>query len=507
MVKKNKPADLSHLHTLFSDRLFFQRLSELGIFIRDMDQGLLLTSSFWSQMGYDSDPDFTWKEKLHPDDKNRFEEVWEAFFSGKLPKIQLEYRILDSKGQYHWVSGTILVLSYDKNSRVKTYIGMDFSMNEIRSRLDHIDQSQRMASDSLHDLLQIQTTMKDLFQVASLVEYWDKLLEKFLDLDSWTYSLFIRPVDIELNHDSPTDLVMSAWLQNQETGIQQVSLVHTYPENLWSSLVNYINRHNRPRYGRSLPIPLRRFVQTLFVENPKGDDFSPNWMVIPFTFQRTTIGVLLFGIRNGTQVPAEAVRQIILMSDHWQSSYEKIIEISSLEKIAKQDDLTSVMGRRGFHLIAEQWFVDQRPFLLIIIDIDNFKTFNDSFGHAMGDTIILEVVSAMTYALSNVNHAIGRFGGDEFMAVIECLDASMGCTSTELIRHMLQLATERKALPQVTLSIGAAHSREGFTSLSAIFSSADARLLSAKRMGRNRIVWENESCKDLELQVRQFEEM
>jgi len=496
-----------HLQPLLSDPIFFERLSELGIFIRDMDQGLLLTSSFWRQLGYDADPDFTWIEKIHPDDKNRFEELWDDFYSGKLPIVKVDYRLRDSKGKYHWVSCTNLALALDKDSRVKTYIGMDFSMNEIKTRLDDIEKSQRITSDSLQDLLHIQTTMKDLFQAVNEVAFWDRLVKKFLDFDFWTYGLFIRPVDSELNQESPKDLVLSAWLQTPDAGPQQKSVLHTFPKNLWVTFNRHMNRYPQPRYGNSLPVVIKDFVLSLFPDHSDGSGSKITWMTVPFRYQQTTIGVLLFGVSNTNQVPADGVRQMLLMSDHWQSPYEKILEISSLEKIAKQDDLTAVMGRRGFHLVAQQWFADQRPFLLIIIDIDNFKTFNDSFGHAMGDAIILEVVAAMTSALSRVNHAIGRFGGDEFMAVIECIDSSMGCTSAESIRHMLQLATEKKALPQVTLSIGAAHSREGYTSLSRIFSAADARLLSAKRMGRNRIVFDNQGCEDLELQVRQFEEM
>ncbi|NCN05440.1 MAG: GGDEF domain-containing protein [Spirochaetales bacterium] len=347
--------------------------------------------------------------------------------------------------------------------------------------------------------------MQELLQVGSVEEFWDRLLGKFLGFDFWTHGFFVRRADFE--QKDTKNLVLSAWSQSPSIGVQNVSIHHSYPKNFWVSLTRQVEGYTHPRFGIALPAALRNLAMSILSNETEKEDSKPSWLVVPFRYQRTLIGVLVLGKKYKGPIPAETVRQIILMSDRWQSSYEKVIEISSLEKIARQDDLTSVMGRRAFHLVAQQWFADLRPFLLIILDIDNFKTYNDSFGHAMGDTIILEVVSAMSSALAPVNHAVGRFGGDEFMAIIECVDTSTGCSSADSIRTHLQSSLAKNDLPEVTLSIGAAHSREGYTSLSAIFSSADARLLSAKRKGRNRIVTDNEGCEDLEYTVRQFGEI
>jgi len=67
--------------------------------------------------------------------------LWEDFYAGGIAYYQQEYRIRDSKGAYQWLSSSVNALTYDENQKVKTYIGIDFSLNQLKARFDELERS------------------------------------------------------------------------------------------------------------------------------------------------------------------------------------------------------------------------------------------------------------------------------------------------------------------------------------------------------------------------------
>ncbi|MDJ0554247.1 MAG: GGDEF domain-containing protein [Microcoleaceae cyanobacterium MO_207.B10] len=100
-------------------------------------------------------------------------------------------------------------------------------------------------------------------------------------------------------------------------------------------------------------------------------------------------------------------------------SLEEQKELSAeLESLATTDTLTNIYNRRRILEIAEQEFARsvryQNPFSILMIDIDKFKIINDSYGHQIGDEVIIKVTKEISDQIRNMD-AFGRFGGDEFM--------------------------------------------------------------------------------------------
>ncbi|MGD1806048.1 GGDEF domain-containing protein [Dapis sp. BLCC M126] len=92
-----------------------------------------------------------------------------------------------------------------------------------------------------------------------------------------------------------------------------------------------------------------------------------------------------------------------------------------LEKMATIDALTNIYNRRQIMKIAEQEFAKsiryQHPFSILMMDIDKFKIINDTYGHQMGDRVIIEIVKAVLKNIRKVD-ILGRLGGDEFMLIL-----------------------------------------------------------------------------------------
>ncbi len=151
-----------------------------------------------------------------------------------------------------------------------------------------------------------------------------------------------------------------------------------------------------------------------------------------------------------------------------------------------KDGLTDMFNKRS---ITEQAIhkinVLKEPCALIILDIDKFKDYNDTFGHAYGDKVIVAVASVIKEAVKDLGVA-GRIGGDEFMAIINTNDEADIRNVTRNIRMGINWAiTNPDASTVVTCSMGIARSPLNTRSYEELFKLADKCLYIAKNKGRN----------------------
>ena len=121
-----------------------------------------------------------------------------------------------------------------------------------------------------------------------------------------------------------------------------------------------------------------------------------------------------------------------------------------------------------------------RPLSLIMIDIDNFKLFNEHYGRAYGDHILYAVAHTLSDYLRPTD-VIARYGGEEFVVIIPDISTEAAVRIGERIKRNVQ-----ETCP-VTLSVGISHYREISESLESLIRDADNALYEAKRKGRNRV--------------------
>ena len=166
---------------------------------------------------------------------------------------------------------------------------------------------------------------------------------------------------------------------------------------------------------------------------------------------------------------------------------------AELERIAFSDALTGLPNRRAtlarFH--EELTRADRRneKFAVMVLDIDHFKNFNDTYGHQWGDTVLKHVARTLAAAKRNED-VMGRIGGEEFLILLTALDEHIAEDAANRLREKLA------SLPivaagqgvTVTISAGLAIFPLDGRDWESLFSVADARLYAAKREGRNRVV-------------------
>jgi two-component system, chemotaxis family, response regulator WspR len=174
-------------------------------------------------------------------------------------------------------------------------------------------------------------------------------------------------------------------------------------------------------------------------------------------------------------------------------------EKHDLERIACVDSLTGVANRRhALSLLDGEWKRSQRdrtPLSLVMIDIDYFHAFNETYGHPGGDACLRRVAGEMVMCLRRPSDFLGRYGGEEFIAVLANTDAG----GARIVADRLRAAVEKLAIPHrasqcspvVTISVGFAAAQPSLTGSSdSLIDAADRSLLSAKSSGRNRAVGE-----------------
>jgi diguanylate cyclase (GGDEF)-like protein len=172
---------------------------------------------------------------------------------------------------------------------------------------------------------------------------------------------------------------------------------------------------------------------------------------------------------------------------------EKLAQIA-LEQLATRDGLTGLANRRCFDdTLNAEWaraLRQKSPLSLLMVDVDNFKAYNDINGHLGGDECLKRIANALASEM-RANDLVARYGGEEFAVILPNQSLNGAATVAERIRcRVEQLRLPNQLLPSqhVTVSIGAATAIAGpDNDASQLVAIADAALYRAKHLGRNRI--------------------
>jgi diguanylate cyclase (GGDEF)-like protein len=168
-----------------------------------------------------------------------------------------------------------------------------------------------------------------------------------------------------------------------------------------------------------------------------------------------------------------------------------------LEQLASIDGLTNIYNRRRFdEMLNLEWkrsLRSQAPLSLIMIDIDYFKVFNDTYGHATGDQCLKHVACTLLECLKRPADIIARYGGEEFAALLPETERQ----SAEIVANRMRIKVETLKIPHVnsevskfvTISVGGATAFKdsGVASAEALLNAADIALYKSKNNGRNQV--------------------
>jgi diguanylate cyclase (GGDEF)-like protein len=160
-----------------------------------------------------------------------------------------------------------------------------------------------------------------------------------------------------------------------------------------------------------------------------------------------------------------------------------------LERLAVTDLLTGLHNRRylleAFDMEIRRADRNERPFCVLMIDIDGFKKYNDTYGHLAGDEVLKGMGKVIPDATRDLD-VVARFGGEEFIVLLPSCELSNAVVAGNRIRT--RLAKEAFDGRTVTISVGAAEFPMHGDNAAAVIAAADEALYEAKRLGRNQVV-------------------
>ncbi|HEI8864664.1 TPA: membrane-associated sensor domain-containing protein [Serratia odorifera] len=322
----------------------------------------------------------------------------------------------------------------------------------------HFDQTLATRSDMLHeiDMLMLAIVAISLGMLSSLLRTearlspgWQTLLALLLFALSclWSFCCFYFVTVWRLPFSYPLTIILM---------LTALGALYFYPKGLLLFL---------------LPIWLTCLTASVRLNAGLNMRFVIIWLLLAF--------ILLYG------------RYILLhwFNENWQRYQDNRLLISRLETMANQDALTETANRRAMEHHLAVAADRQRPFALIMIDVDFFKRYNDRYGHPAGDRCLRDIAAILKSSVRSPEDVVARYGGEEFLLLL--FDASLA--GAQVVAERIQQRIRRQALPHaasevsevVSVSMGLAASA-GNKSDAQLLLEADAALYRAKQGGRDR---------------------
>jgi diguanylate cyclase (GGDEF)-like protein len=220
----------------------------------------------------------------------------------------------------------------------------------------------------------------------------------------------------------------------------------------------------------------------------------PVAMAVPLYSQDRMMGVLS-AYRHDPDRPfhEENLDTVTFLAEQGGVAIENVRLHEEAQRLSLTDGLTGVWNRRYFQMQFRQVLATamrfDRPFSILMLDLDHFKLVNDRYGHQRGDAILIEFSKRVTNMLREVD-TFARYGGEEFISVLSETDVQGAMTTAEKIRDAIRgepFGAMDEELLNLTVSIGVSSYPEHGDSFKNLVEAADQALYRAKQLGRDQV--------------------
>jgi two-component system, cell cycle response regulator len=295
-----------------------------------------------------------------------------------------------------------------------------------------------------------------------LVAEDDAMFRRILQswLENWGYRVAVAEDGAKawniLQQNLPPQILILDWMMPEMNGLE---------------LCRKVREQNRVPYQYILLATAKDAKQDLVRGLEAGAD---DYLTKPFD-------------KSELQARLRACTRILTLQDHQIKAQEQ------LRFQASHDPLTGIWNRGAIletlHRELERAARAESAVGVLLLDVDHFKTINDTHGHLTGDGVLREITQRMIKAARTYD-SVGRYGGEEFLIVLPGCSKGQIRQSGERIRSAVDNGPIRinGSEISVTVSIGAAVAPRGTTSETEMLAAADAALYRAKEIGRNRII-------------------
>lgn len=306
------------------------------------------------------------------------------------------------------------------------------------------------------------------------------------------------------------NLVLSAF--NLVANSRGTCILYLLEEQGQSAVKLYKSKKENPRMvikakeGDVFDHWVMRHAQPLLVEDAKKDfrfDLEKvdsrelrqirSLISVPLLSHNRFIGILRLDCPQENIFGQDDLRLLMTLSDFGAVSLENGELFQSTQELAIRDALTGLYTKGYFsERLKEEYKRSVRQnkvFSLLMLDIDNFKRYNDTFGHTAGDIVLKTLGSIIKQVAGESNAIISRFGGEEFCLILPDLDNESSGIFAEKLRQAIASAKIilRRQESSVTVSVGVSTLTSDVKEENELFSRADQAMYKAKKKGKNRV--------------------
>jgi diguanylate cyclase (GGDEF)-like protein len=218
-----------------------------------------------------------------------------------------------------------------------------------------------------------------------------------------------------------------------------------------------------------------------------------SWMGVPMKSDYVD-GIIAIGSYRPNAFDRADLELLSNLAQHAAQALHNTHQHEEVERQSKLDSLTGVYNHGNFLKIlkdqADQALADRQPLGLIMLDVDHFKQYNDSYGHLIGDEVLTTLCMAIKLHIKNID-AVGRWGGEEFVISLPNTTSAQAQQIASRIRETMATLTiqnqEQETIPVPTVSQGIAIYPVERSDIIELIDLADQRLYLAKERGRNQI--------------------
>ncbi|HJV66814.1 MAG TPA: diguanylate cyclase [Geomonas sp.] len=235
--------------------------------------------------------------------------------------------------------------------------------------------------------------------------------------------------------------------------------------------------------------------KTPFFKNPVAIKEGIRSLVcVPLVYQGRTVGILYLDDFVPRCFDREKVNLLSILASFAAMAINNATLHKRTKVLAITDALTGLHNHRYFkHFFKQEMGRARRyhkPFSIIMLDVDNFKAYNDSFGHATGDQLLNLLGGLILQTVRGVDVAF-RYGGEEFIVLLPETKLENALLAAERLRSAIETGTAKHlvgiATRGVTVSIGVASYPDNADNMDELFNIVDSLLYRAKRGGKNKI--------------------
>lgn len=217
-----------------------------------------------------------------------------------------------------------------------------------------------------------------------------------------------------------------------------------------------------------------------------------SFLGVPLILRDQVLGVLSIQSFRPDAYTSDHIRLMETIATQATIALENVSLFERMEQLAITDTLTGLYNRRHFFTLAENEIERalryQKQLAMIMIDIDHFKTVNDTFGHTAGDRVLQTITSLCSQTLRKID-IMGRYGGEEFTIILPETSLDHARAVAERLRQIIESAelTTSQGVVKITASLGLAMLDSTCNALESLLDCADKALYKAKQAGRNRV--------------------